>query len=105
MRNKLFVLVSCLLLTACAVNKNLEATGGSRADGTIELSYDYDQYESPITNPDQGLQTAMSRCRAWGYKDAEAFGGARTSCSMPGGMGGCSRYLVTVKYQCLGNLK
>lgn len=34
-------------LTGCAAPKNWAATGGSRADGTIKLSYEYGMFENP----------------------------------------------------------
>ncbi|WP_454261926.1 YecR family lipoprotein [Pseudoxanthomonas mexicana] len=40
--------------------------------------------------------------KTWGYTGAEAFGGVTQQCNMPGGMGGCQRWLVTKEFQCTG---
>lgn len=80
-------------------------TNGSRADGTVELSYEYAELQQPQVDMNQAHHAAKDRCAAWGYKDAEPFGGQQTSCEVPGGLSGCAKFLVTVRYQCLGNLK
>jgi|TARA_B100002003_G_C13653215_1_gene332222 uncharacterized protein YceK len=98
----LFVLTA---LAGCASVKTLQATGGSRADGTVELSYTYGMFEKPQVQWDQGLITATERCKAWGYQGAEAFGGTTSECQSYNGYGNCVRWLVTVKYQCIGSPK
>lgn len=99
------LLVGCVLLSGCTVYKEMQATGGSRADGTVRLSYDYGDMEEPIVDLAKAQATAKARCKKWGYKDAEPFGGQQTVCQQPGGLSGCMNTLVTVEYQCLGNLK
>jgi hypothetical protein len=101
----LLFLWALICLTGCATQKTLVPTGGSRADGTIELSYEHGEFEKPVLDPAQGKVAAKARCKAWGYQDSEAFGGERQSCEMRGGFGGCHQWLVTVKYQCLADLK
>lgn len=88
-------------LSACAVQKVMQATGGSRADGTIDLSYEYGAFEVPKIDLVAALETAKQRCAAWGYRSAEAFGGQKAHCSAPDGFGGCNRTMVTHTYQCL----
>jgi len=88
-------------LNGCASVKTLQATGGSRADGVIALSYEYGMFEKPQINWNQAQTTAATRCEAWGYQSAEAFGGSTSQCQARNGYGNCLRYLVTVKYQCL----
>lgn len=47
MRKGLLVLVaSTLLLSGCAVQKQLVPTGGSKADGTVKMSYSFGMFES-----------------------------------------------------------
>ena len=99
----IFILVSTLFLTSCATQKVLTATGGSKADGVIELSYEYNWLEKPIVNQTQGQSTAKQRCSAWGYTDAEPFGGSTQQCEQTDMYGACLRALVTVKYQCIGH--
>lgn len=97
----LFMIIGSLF--GCAAQKELVATGGSRADGTIKLSFDYGMFEKPVVDPSQALNVARKRCSAWGYKDAEPFGGQTSNCSSFSN-GNCNRWIVTVEYQCLGDL-
>ncbi|WP_415583042.1 YecR family lipoprotein [Cupriavidus taiwanensis] len=89
------------ILTACASPKKLVATGGSRADGTVKMSYEYGLFETPQVNTLQGAATAKQRCAAWGYKEAEPFGGATKKC-INSSSSGCNRWMVTIEYQCTG---
>lgn len=94
---------AALLIGACATQKVLEATGGSRADGTVSLSFEYGMFERPEVNWDQAQVTATARCKAWGYVDAERFGGGIRHCQQTDMYGACVRTLVTVNYQCLAH--
>jgi hypothetical protein len=94
------LLLPALLSSGCATVKTLEATGGSRSDGTVELSFEYGGFEVPQVQYEQGLLTARERCAAWGYSDAEAFGGHKEACQVYGTYG-CLRAFVTVTYQCI----
>ena len=85
----------------CATPKEWVATGGSRADGTVRLSYDFGAFEAPQVNNQQGLDIARSRCLAWGYQNTEAFGGERRACNNMTSSG-CTSWIVTREYQCLG---
>jgi hypothetical protein len=89
------------LVTGCATIEVPQATGGSRADGIIEMSYEYGMFERPQVQWDQALVTAKQRCNAWGYQNAEAFGASISQCQAYDGYGGCDRWLVTTKYQCI----
>ncbi|CDZ60308.1 Hypothetical protein NGAL_HAMBI2605_09430 [Neorhizobium galegae bv. orientalis] len=104
MKPKLLAAVGLMALVSCvAVNKELVATGGSRADGTVDLSYEQASYETVKTDPARGLSTARDRCIAWGYKDASPFGGESRQCQVSNQYG-CSQWLATIRYQCLGNM-
>lgn len=99
---------SCLLtalilvnIPGCSVQKQLVPTGGSRSDGIVKMSFEYGLFEAPQVNAQQGSSAAKQRCLAWGYKDAEPFGGSTRSCTNFG-RNGCTRWLVTVEYQCTG---
>ena len=91
--------VSCI--SGCATQKFWSATGGSRSDGTVKLSYQYGGFESPRVSSEQGAQLARSKCAAWGYSGAEPFGGATQTCTARNQYG-CISFLVTAEYQCLG---
>lgn len=94
-----------LTLTGCAVQKELVPTGGSRSDGTVELSYEFGMFESPQVDLNQGSIAAAKRCQAWGYSDAEPFGGQKNFCQQRNGFGDCIHTLVTIQYQCIGAAK
>jgi hypothetical protein len=100
MRLLMGTLVLAFGVAGCASVKTLQATGGSRSDGTVELSYEYGSLEAPQVQWEQGLVTARERCAAWGYSDAEAFGGHKSTCQEPSRWG-CSRHFVTMTYQCI----
>jgi hypothetical protein len=94
--------VAIITLSGCATTKNWSATGGSRADATVRLSYTYGPFEQPNASEQQALDLAASRCSTWGYTGAEAFGGVEQKCNMPGGMSGCAQFQVTKEFQCTG---
>ena len=95
----LLTLVAVIL--GCAVTKVPVATGGSRADGTVQLAFEYGGFESPQVDLGSAHITAAQRCRAWGYTDAEPFGGTVSHCQAANEYG-CLRFLVTMTYQCTG---
>lgn len=101
MRTMVISLGLVLTVGGCAVQKDLLPTGGSRSDGTVELSYSFGSFEKPQVDYVQGRRLAAKRCRAWGYNDAEPFGGQKTMCQASNAYG-CIQTLVTVEYQCTG---
>ncbi|WP_274541773.1 YecR family lipoprotein, partial [Shigella dysenteriae] len=48
----------------CATKKQLVPTGGSKSDGTVRMSYSYGMFESPVVDPQQGMNAAKARCAA-----------------------------------------
>lgn len=102
MKAVLVCVVAAVSLAGCATVKTWSATGGSRADATVRLSYEYGEFEQPQTSEAEALNLAAARCKTWGYTGAEAFGGVTRQCNMPGGMGGCARFQVTKEFQCTG---
>jgi YecR-like lipoprotein len=76
--------------------------GGSRADGTVDLSYEYGGLQQPQIDESQGVDLAATTCAGWGYSSSQPFGGTLNRCEEVNGYGMCLRYLVTRKYQCLG---
>jgi hypothetical protein len=101
MAKNVILLAMLAFLVSCATTKQYGATGGSRADGTVKLSYQYGGFEKPVVDPQQALSLARSKCRAWGYTDAEAFGTEISTCTASNAYG-CLQYVVTAEYQCLG---
>ena len=94
--------VAALVLSGCATSKSWSATGGSRSDATVRLSYEYGLFEKPQVSEMEAINLATARCKTWGYTGAEAFGGVTRQCNMPDGMGGCNGWLVTKEFQCTG---
>lgn len=95
-------LASLICLAGCAAQKEWAATGGSRADGTVELAFEYGMFEKPEISNAQGVELATSTCAGWGYTASQAFGGTMSKCEAANAYGNCLRTLVTRKYQCLG---
>ncbi|MCI9865809.1 hypothetical protein RHIZ_07635 [Rhizobium skierniewicense] len=104
MKIKIIAAAALLAVVGCVqVNKELVATGGSRADGTVDLSYEQASIETVKLDPAKGLVTARERCVAWGYKDASPFGGESRQCQVSNQYG-CAQWLATIRYQCLGEM-
>lgn len=104
---KNILVIFCLIigLVGCATTKEWSATGGSRADGTVVLSYEQGGFEQPILNESQGLALAAARCKNWGFTGAEAFGGVTRICiEHTSGLftSSCVTWKVDKKYQCTG---
>ena len=81
----LAVAVGLLAIAACATQKELVPIGGSRADGTVSLAFEYGIFESPQANMPAAAAAATDRCKAWGYTGAEAFGGEMRKCEAMNG--------------------
>lgn len=104
MNEKLAVVAVAVLLSGCAVHKEWVATGGSRSDGIVRLSYEVGEFEKPQLDEAQGIRVATQRCAVWGYSGAEPFGGHTRQCNMFGGaLNPCAQWMVTREYQCTGN--
>lgn len=88
--------------TGCVTTKEWSATGGSRADGVVRLSYEVGAMEQAQLSESQAIAMATRRCATWGYTGAEAFGGTTRQCNQPGGFGGCATWVVTKEFQCTG---
>lgn len=102
MGNAMRVMVGLLALAAagCASVKVPQPTGGSRADGVVELSYEFGMFEDPQVDMSAAGKSAAARCAAWGYENAEAFGGTESRCQRTDAYGGCVRTFATIRFQC-----
>ncbi|WP_312977478.1 YecR family lipoprotein [Stutzerimonas nitrititolerans] len=96
--------LAAVALTGCAVNKDFYAMGGSRADGTVDMAYDFAQFEEAVINHQQAATIAKQKCGVWGYDNAEPFGGQTTNCYQRNGWGTCIAGQVVIKYQCVGDI-
>lgn len=54
------LVASTLLLSGCAVQKQLVPTGGSKADGTVKMSSSFGMLESLKVNVQQALKQQYS---------------------------------------------
>lgn len=106
MKLQSIALATLLLATGCStVEKDWSATGGSKADGVVRLSYEINGvFEKVKVQESQAIALAEKRCSTWGYSGAEAFGGFTKVCTETQGLGGrCVVWLVTKEYQCTGS--
>lgn len=101
---KLTLAASIILsLSACTTTKDWSATGGSKSDGVVRLSYEIREFETVHVSESQAVNLAAQRCASWGYTGAEAFGGTTRQCGQTGAFGGCGMWVVTKEYQCTEN--
>jgi hypothetical protein len=96
MKQIVILVIAGIFLAGCAAPKTWVATGGSRADGVVSLAYDVGMFESAVTDEQQAIREATSRCAVWGYTGAVAFGGTVSTCINSD----CSISRVTKDYQC-----
>jgi hypothetical protein len=89
-----------IALNGCATNVVPRPIGGSKADGTVTLGFQYGMFEKPIVDWVTAGSSAVERCKAWGYKNADAFGGTQNLCVAHDGYGNCVRTQVNITYQC-----
>ena len=99
MRYKLVVAGAIIALAGCATVTQMEATGGSRSDGIVKLSYEYGMFDKVELDAASGLAKARERCGVWGYTDADPFGGVVRQCQAMSSMG-CTHWFATIEYQC-----
>ncbi len=55
--------------------------GGSQADGTVTLVYEYGRYETYQVNWEDMQKQAQDMCMGWGYNTAEKVGGELSDCT------------------------
>jgi hypothetical protein len=113
LRKKITILAALALVASlgCArqVPKDWYAIGGSRADATVKLGFNYNpNTEKPDVSRQQADIIAETKCKTWGYTGAEPFGSVMQRCSnMSYSMYGpiCYQMEVTTEYQCTGQIE
>jgi YecR-like lipoprotein len=90
-----------LVLAGCETPVNMVPMNGSRADGTIDMAFEYGLFQKPVVDQQQAASNANATCSGWGYSGARPFGGANQRCVYMTN-DGCMRFQVTVRYQCTG---
>lgn len=91
--------LAIVFLSGCATPKQWEATGGSKTDGVVQISYQQGQFENGQSDAAQGLTVATERCKVWGYKRAEQSGAEKSVCGTMGQYN-CLQTTVTQDYLC-----
>lgn len=100
----LLTILFIIFLSGCvSTPMQWHASGGSKADGIVELSYTYNYMQKPVTSETQGVARAGQMCMSWGYLEVEALDFLERSCQM-GDYLGCDVWVVTRKYQCINRL-
>ena len=94
------VLFTALLSSGCTVTVVPVATGGSRSDGIVKMSYEFSPITIPQVDQTAAIRKAAQYCKNWGYDTAEPFDAGLTSCSQPSAFG-CDMHLTTIEYQCM----
>ena len=81
---KPYLLIAVCFLAGCGAHSvrlpEWQAIDGSRADGTVTLSYEQNFRSRLTPRTGQDNEVAKTRCRVWGYTSAEPFGGSTRSC-------------------------
>lgn len=97
----LLMIVFMAALTAGCVSTPItwSTSGGSKADGFVELSYTYNYMQTPIVDEVAGQEKAEAMCRAWSFSAAVALEMVDQKCQYADRYG-CSEWLVTRKYMC-----
>lgn len=101
MRKLIPIALVALALAGCATQKDYYASGGSRADGVVKMSYDWGGMDVPKVNEQQAVEIATQRCKAWGYTGAESFGQGKAECT-GSDLFGCAAWRRTKEFQCTG---
>lgn len=98
----LIALVGGALLSGCAaVHKTPMPSGGSKSDGTVDLSYTVSFMEYVQPNWEEAQKKATERCKAWGYSKARPFSSDQRKCNRWGTISrDCTQDLITRTYQC-----
>ena len=76
------------------------ATDGSKSGATIKMECSYDELLETPNELYEAQNIAMQKCQAWGYDQAEPFGGITTKCLSLD----CHYKKAEIIYQCLGTV-
>lgn len=102
---KPYLLIAVCFLAGCGLTNSIrvpewQAIDGSRADGTVTLSYEQSSSLQLAPRKGQDNEIARTRCRVWGYTSAEPFGGATRKCIATNQKGSCTIWQFEKRYQC-----
>ena len=100
---KIFLIISTLLLSSCAVIQYPEPLTGSKADGIITVGYEYPAAYNPNNWQEEwekADESANLRCKDWGYHRAVKFDLTYRKC-IERNLYGCVRWREFIDYQCI----
>jgi len=100
MKRLLIIVFSLILLFSCKTVKYLQVSDGSKSDGTLTMVYEYGVFEKPVVQWEAAKQSAIEKCKLWGYSGAEFFDVGKSECLAWNQNGACIRCRVTYKCQC-----
>lgn len=99
MMKKILIVLITIALSSCATVETPIPISGSKSDGTVTLAYQYGAFEEPVIDWNSTNIKAKERCKAWGYHNAQPFGGNQSSC-IAYNQYGCVQEQVNIMYQC-----
>jgi hypothetical protein len=85
---------------SCDTVKHLQIADGSKSDGTLTMFYEHTRFQKPIVQWDIAKKNAITKCQAWGYKNAEFFDVGTSNCIGYDTYGNCTYFRVIYKCQC-----
>jgi uncharacterized protein YceK len=99
---KLFLLSSLtfILFSGCRTITYLQISNESKSIGTITMEYEYRAHEKPHVQWVAAQQSAIAKCKSWGYSGAKFFDADSITCVEVNDFGKCIRWRVTYKCQC-----
>ncbi len=97
----LFIALSLILLTGCAINRQAQVSDASATTGIVRLSYDQAMLQNAYTDDYIAQGTATRACQQLGYASAQPFGQPVSTCSVYAGSL-CMNTKITLSWQCQG---
>lgn len=97
----LFIALSLILLTGCAINRQAQVSDASATTGVVRLSYDQAMLQNAYTDDYTAQGTATRACQQLGYASAQPFGQPVNTCSVYAGSL-CMNTKITLSWQCQG---
>ena len=92
------LLLCVVMLYGCGKSVRPFDVGGSKADGTVIMGASIGGFDKIDWSGADDI--ALTRCKAWGYSEVEAFTGTQTQCTYMGAYG-CVQSDVTRSFQCI----
>lgn len=88
-----------IFITGCSVVKIPQITYTNKYDGVVEMSYEYDSYQTPNVNWNDAINKASLQCKSWGYNPVEDVN-QEVMCSEESKNGNCRKIYAHKRYKC-----